>query len=218
MSVLALIALVVLVFLLYRQEQRIKALERAQAGFVTDSVLWPQLRLYQQSQTEVAMDLTSRLFSRVDSEYGTFLVMIEDVVPYLDGYKIRLFIGNPSFATYFHSKIKVKWGSAFRGISQNDVDQWSKGLRRQEYPLVQSLRAGSWNKAEIILSGTSAEETRYFEISLETPEISLLNAPSPGEYYYPRSIPPLPIPPLETPTIRVLPPEPPPLTKAPWEH
>jgi outer membrane murein-binding lipoprotein Lpp len=48
----------------------------------------------------VFLDATAKGFERIDTDTGSFFISVEDVQPYLDGYKLRLKIGNPSSATF----------------------------------------------------------------------------------------------------------------------
>ena len=50
-------------------------------------------------------------FIRIDSLSGfSLLVSLEDVTPYLDGYRVKLEIGNPTTAVYVGYKMTVEWG------------------------------------------------------------------------------------------------------------
>src|SRR5689334_16541012 len=48
-------------------------------------------------------------YQYIYSESGMFIVSLEDVVPYLDGQRVTLDIGNPMYAKYTGFKLHVSW-------------------------------------------------------------------------------------------------------------
>lgn len=60
----------------------------------------------------VVLDTTAKGFQRIDTDNGSFFMSLVDVQSYLDGYKVRLNIGNPSSASYQGIRLRLKWGKA----------------------------------------------------------------------------------------------------------
>ena len=94
----------------------------------------------------------------VNSNVGIFLITLNAVEPYLDGYKVKINLGNPSYITYDGAKLNVIWGKHFR---------------IKEINLVKELKAGYWNPVEFIISPAKTEDTKYIEISISVSQLSL---------------------------------------------
>jgi len=66
------------------------------------------------SHSSVSIDPASpKSFQRLDSAAGSFFVSLSDVVPFLDGYKVVLNVGNPLEVTYSGFTLDVKWGPRY---------------------------------------------------------------------------------------------------------
>lgn len=89
------------------------------------------LELAQKSYRTADLDPSSlKKYQRIDTSSGFFLVALEDVMPYLDGYKLILSIGNPSSATYNGFTLKVKWGKRFE--NSEEYAKWEKLTAKHE--------------------------------------------------------------------------------------
>lgn len=130
---------------------------------------------------EVELDLSApRKYQRLDATQGTgsFLISVQDAVPYLDGYKVHLNIGNPSAARYTGFKLKMKWAKHLPGDAGWDSYlEWLKAIKEKEVSFTEPLMPGTWNKIEVILSPASADELGYFDVSVETDIIELTSQP-----------------------------------------
>jgi vacuolar-type H+-ATPase subunit I/STV1 len=130
---------------------------------------------------DVQLDLAEpRTYQRLDSLNGTgsFLISVEDAVPYLDGYKVHLEIGNPSAARYTGFRLKMKWTKHFpKNADLAFYGEWRKTIKEKEVSFTETLMPGMWNKIEIILSPASVDELGYFHVSLETSAIQLPSQP-----------------------------------------
>jgi outer membrane murein-binding lipoprotein Lpp len=63
---------------------------------------------------DAELDTSHGAYAPIDNlgGVGTFFIAFEDAQPYLDGYKVRLKIGNPSTATYEGFQLHLTWGRA----------------------------------------------------------------------------------------------------------
>ncbi|SRR6266545_2552923 len=117
-----------------------------------------------------------RGYGRIDTTGGTFLVSIQNVTPYLDGFRVSCNFGNPSSATFHGFKLKAKWGPR-SPLGQKDAKithvQWQAALREKELSLTETLQAASWNPLSFVLSPAKADEFGYLELSMETDNLSL---------------------------------------------
>ncbi len=135
----------------------------------------------QNANQSAFLDLTSHSYQRIDTSTGSFLVSVRDATPYLDGYRVVLDIGNPSFATYTRFKLKVKWNRSYDWAKYSDVSYqaWNGALHEKEASFTDALKPGTWNKVELLLPTTKGDELGYFLLSMETDMISLYKEKEP---------------------------------------
>lgn len=127
-----------------------------------------------QAYSNGTFDPAEKGYSRIDTTNGTFLVSIQNVTPYLDGFKVTCNFGNPSAATYNGFKLKAKWGPRFdREVKGANYTTWQSSLREKEISLTNQLRAGAWNPVSFVVSPAKADEFGVLELSMETNSISL---------------------------------------------
>jgi hypothetical protein len=123
----------------------------------------------------ISLDLTQKAYQRLDTDNGFFLVSVEEAVPYLNGYKIHLSIGNPSYATYKNYTLKVRWSKAYDWgkYTQTSYDEWNKRIQEKEISFPDSLEAGAWNGVDLILAPVNADQLEYLMLSMSTSTVSL---------------------------------------------
>ena len=157
-------------------EAQISALEKEVVSLESRaSVLEYLVGKKQDRYDSVTLDTSSRAFKRLDTDIGSFLVSLEDVTPYLNGYKLSLSIGNPSGGTVSGIKVKAKWSTQY-DWGKYDADSykaWESKIHEQEVSLTQAMKAGSWNKVELILVPASSQELGYLEISMDAQTVVL---------------------------------------------
>jgi hypothetical protein len=144
---------------------------------LTGQLSWDEYHLKhkQNRQDSITLDLTDHAFQRVDTDTGFFLVSVVEAVPYLNGYKLRLMIGNPSHATYSAAKLKVTWNKVynFEQYTEASYNEWQKSEQEKETPLTETLDAGTWNKVEIVLAPATIEQLGVVTFSMNTDTIFL---------------------------------------------
>lgn len=158
------------------QASRISNLEKSVADLKSEiSVYQFELDQKQQRHDTILLDPSSRTFQRLDTDTSSFLVAVEDVVPYLNGYKLTVSIGNPTTATFSGVTIKIRWGKAynFNEFSDSSYAEWSKSIQEKDVSLTGDLSPGSWNDVDLYLLPATADELGYLEISMTSPTISL---------------------------------------------
>jgi hypothetical protein len=153
--------------------ERVKASESAASNLETRVL---KLELAQSNHESIEVDLTSRQYQRLDTETGTFLISVEDVSPYLDGYRVTLSIGNPSYATYKGFDLHAKWSGAYdwTKYSEASFKQWEASIREKSDSFPDSLDPGKWNKVDLLLPSTPASQLGYLQLSMVTNTISLI--------------------------------------------
>jgi hypothetical protein len=103
------------------------------------------------------------------------LVSVDEPAPYLNGYKIRLSIGNPSFATYAGYELKIKWSKPYDwgGYTQTSYQEWNKAVQEKGISFPDSLQPGAWNSVDVILAPVSSDQLGYLLLSMTTNTVSL---------------------------------------------
>ena len=66
--------------------------------------------LDEQSKTRVKLDPTQKSYQKVECNNGPLMVSVDSMESYLDGYKLTLQIGNPSYMTYTGFTVTTFWG------------------------------------------------------------------------------------------------------------
>ena len=136
--------------------------------------------------SKVYLDTSSKGFQRLDTNCGTFWIMLDDIEPYPNGYKLVLSIGNPYYAVFSGMKTRARWGSAFDAkASEKDVsayEAWEKTLKEKEETVTHELRPGTWNKMTVILAPAKPEDLAYVEFSMTVEQVNSVtpkNSPHP---------------------------------------
>lgn len=108
------------------------------------------------------LDTDSRTVDRVDSTNGSFVVAIEDVVPYLDGFKVKLRFGNLTTAAFSRAELDLVWTPRGKFVPS----------KRKKETFNQCLAPGQWTFIEIVLPSTKPEELGRIAMSIDTPTMS----------------------------------------------
>jgi|GEM_PF-5539282 len=101
---------------------------------------------------------------------GDLLVMLEDCVKYIDGYKLKLKIGNPSSATYSHFTISGTWPQIRAGRFILPSTK-TKTTRTQTY--AGDLPAGSWTRIDFVATPATADDMKGVKLTFATNTVSL---------------------------------------------
>lgn len=148
-------------------EQKVKTLE-----FQLDAALKWSAQI--QSRWHDTVDFDPALpdaFQRLDTDTGALFATLGVVEPYLDGYKVNLFIGNPSTARISTYTLSVKW--APRRKPEDSYDKWLKGRKEKVFEESEELRPGKWTALAIILPATSSSEFGYLQIQIDPKSVKM---------------------------------------------
>jgi hypothetical protein len=108
-----------------KTSDRMQALEAKVEALENKIALYKYLIDEKQPKTSVIqLDPSSRSFQRLDSDSSSFLVSVTDANPYLNGYRLKLDIGNPSSATYPNVSVTIKWTRTY------DFDKYTEASYR----------------------------------------------------------------------------------------
>lgn len=106
-----------------------------------------------------------RGFKRVNSAEGSFFISVEEVIPYLDGYKVVFEIGNPYAISFSNPTINLKWNRTIekyleecktKGVKPN-YSVFKALAKEKEFPIIKELKPNTWNRVELILNATVDE-------------------------------------------------------------
>jgi hypothetical protein len=99
------------------------------------------------------------------TKFGPFTVSTRGATPYLDGYKIKLRIGNLTNANFNGAKLNVGWGLPY---SQNvNINTWSKSQKTKTFDLTNVIRSGSFTDMEVALTPAKPDEIKQFTVGIE---------------------------------------------------
>jgi len=104
---------------------------------------------------------------------GDLLVMLEDCVKYMDGYRLKLKIGNPSSATYSHFTISGTWPQIRAGTFILPGTK-TKTTRTQTY--AGDLPGGSWTRIDFVATPATADDMKGVKLTFDTNTVSLKGA------------------------------------------
>ncbi len=122
-----------------------------------------------QGKKELWLDPTNpKGYQKLDTDVASFLVSLSDASPYLDGYKVKLSIGNPSTADFNGFEVKAAWGK--RLAPGADYAAWKASLQERTFSMPETLRSGAWNPVEFVLAPAKADSmgTIRFSINVNT--------------------------------------------------
>jgi hypothetical protein len=105
----------------------------------------------------------------VKSPAGPVLLVLENVEPYLDGFKVTLRLGNPTSAGLSGIKGKITWGRAFdpKNPSQDPQSQTKQFDDPTFFP------AGAWTYLSINIGPATANQARLIGVEPEFNQVSL---------------------------------------------
>lgn len=116
----------------------------------------------------------SSAFSLCRNEYGAFPVAIDGVQPYLDGYKIKMKIGNPTSATLTDVDLRVVCSP--RSMFNGGADEFSDGLKRMREVNVNPAKifpSASWTAVDVIVGNVAPADIGVIDVWLDIKGVSL---------------------------------------------
>ncbi|HLP76964.1 MAG TPA: hypothetical protein VK327_08600 [Candidatus Paceibacterota bacterium] len=131
-------------------------------------------------QTWVDLDLTSKGYQRVDTPLMPLLVSAKDVTPYLDGYKVKIQIGNPYNMVFQGVKVSYKWGVSYKFSNGKIVNhtEYQNSQKTKSCDLTETFYSGYWTEVELTVTPATSEEIQNLRISIVPSQISLLEKPA----------------------------------------
>jgi len=125
------------------------------------------LSLTQRDNQDYQLNLNDKTFSVVTSRIGPVLVRTESVQAHLDGYTLKLQIGNPYYADFKSTKVTARW-------PQNARTNSAASFETLEITASPTIQAGKWTELEFSISPLDATQLRDCRLSFSFPTVSLL--------------------------------------------
>jgi Protein of unknown function (DUF3251) len=136
---------------------------RVAQGLIQKDVIDSVVDLVDARHTRATLDPTRlKKFRQLDTNLGFVLVSIQQVEPYLDGFKVTLDIGNPLALEYRGFILESEWGE--RGKSTDGKLKTS---------FTNTLKPGSWNRIDLILPQTPPDKFGYLSLGLTVNTVHL---------------------------------------------
>jgi hypothetical protein len=118
-------------------------------------------------------------YEDVATTAGHFLLSLETVEPYLDGFKVTLDIGNTSAAEYNGFKLNVQWAGTLPDYDDptfaKKADEWVKRTKTQtgDFPFLNALPPAAWTRVQLTLSPATPDDVKNIEIKMFVNSVSL---------------------------------------------
>ena len=135
-----------------------------------ESVLSMRMDGKKDREDSVTLDLAHSEYQRLDTNNGFLLVSAEPAVPYLNGYKILVKVGNPLSVSYSGLTAKIRWAKYYDSnqFTPDSYADWQKSIQQKETSFPDVLEKGTWKKIELIVAPATAEQLGYLKLSINT--------------------------------------------------
>lgn len=110
-------------------------------------------------------------YAIVRTKFGPFIITAEGFSQQLDGFKIKLGIGNLTNASFKEARLIVSWIRPYDGME--DVDQWINSQGTEVFDIPNELSAGKNTAIEIILNPANREDITDIQVGLELDQLYL---------------------------------------------
>lgn len=114
---------------------------------------------------------SSKGYVSLYANVGYFIVSLDSLKKYANGYRATFSIGNPNVMTFNGVKVQVQWGEAY--TKDKNLNDWINSLKSEEVDINKPLLPGIWNRVTVVLSPATANETGFISLSLVTNQVYL---------------------------------------------
>lgn len=111
------------------------------------------------------------------TKQGIFLVTIQKLDPYLDGYRATLNIGNPHSLTMHGGDFQISWGLPWNTKGKT-FDEIKASRRSKDFSIVKDFPPGAYTAVEVALTPARPEEVKDIFVEITWNRISLRRPPS----------------------------------------
>ena len=104
------------------------------------------------------------------TSFGAFTISAKSVTPYLDGFKIKLRIGNLTTANFNGAKLSVTWGPPY---DENKPGEYIKNQKKKEFSLTNQFVSGAFTDVEVVLTPAKPEDVKSILVGIQLDQLSL---------------------------------------------
>lgn len=105
------------------------------------------------------------------TKFGPFVVSQKGLTEYLDGYKLKLSIGNTTSVSFSGATLTLEWGPPYD--DSKDFSKWLTERKKKVVPVTDTFRPGAYTTIEIVISPAKPEEVKEILVGLEFNQLSL---------------------------------------------
>ncbi len=110
--------------------------------------------------------------NRVDTDLCPMLLYTEKAEPYLDGYKVRMNLGNPSAILFDGFELAAHWGPKATKTLQGE--EWRAKQHSITNKINVPLPSGTWTPFDLVIAPANAEELRRTRVQVRVGRLSLV--------------------------------------------
>lgn len=104
------------------------------------------------------------------TSFGAFTISTRSVTPYLDGFKIKLRIGNLTTANFNGAKLTVTWGPPY---DVKNPSEYFKNQKKKEFSLTNQFVSGAFTDVEVALTPAKPEDVKTLSVGIQLDQLSL---------------------------------------------
>ena len=156
-------------------ESRLNALNNHVDG-LAKTVSNLELESYFAKQEWASLDPTAKHYLKIDTDVLPLFIATKEFTPYLDGYKIKVQIGNPHYVAFTGFKVIASWHKSYQFTNNTTVTnlkEVEQSRRTNEFNLTDTLTAGTWTPIEFTIAPASVDEVRNVTVKLDLSQILL---------------------------------------------
>ena len=147
-------------------EQHIKELR--------DQTLVTQALVNQLREGKASVDTSQEIYGVARNQFGSFPIVAKSVTPHLDGYKIRLEIGNLTLATFHGAVLKIEWGQPFtKGMTPDQIKAYLNDRKNKEFSVTTVFAPGAYTGVDVVLTPATANDVREIDVAITLDRLAL---------------------------------------------
>lgn len=138
---------------------------------LNNQVLFLRFRLDALESGEASISSEDKWYGIANTKFGAFTVSVLSVVPYLDGFKVKLQFGNLTSAHFHGAKITVDWGLPL--FDENGPTGNTERHKKKEFTVLNQFSPGSFTNTEVILTPAKPEEVKKLSVGIDLNQLSM---------------------------------------------
>ncbi|MCA9400847.1 MAG: hypothetical protein KC713_04420 [Candidatus Omnitrophica bacterium] len=125
---------------------------------------------------KVQVNPFSKSFQRIESNAGTFFILVDKVQPLTDGgIRMTVLIGNPYFADFNGFTLNLFWGRPWDPNKNISFNEWRDSLKGAGVTFTEKIKKGIWNSFDIDVPDVEMADLKYLEVELLINSVELQN-------------------------------------------